>query len=249
MLNNPLRYIDPTGRFTDDAIRDYLQNLYGVEWQNYWDAWSADEAWWNFITTAQANDIFAQGPQLYMFAGTGEVELTGVGIVLTGESPKPHSIQSHEVNSFFLGAHGVRVSNLIRPMSAGGYEVVSTMPFYNYGPSTPYGSLKSSVSLQYHQVTEGEAIANYLWHTATLAAIVWGGARLVGVPPKFAKIVGIAFPILKETANIFLDYTVSDYGTNTGDMRFYLVTDVGSLGPYTGGSTSTTLMWGREMWK
>ena len=249
VLNNPLRYTDPTGHFTDDAIKAYLQNVYGNEWQMYWDAWWADEAWWSFIATAQANDIFAQGTQLYMFVGTGEVELTGVGVVWTGETPKPRFVQSHVVNDFFLGSYGVRVSNLIRPMPAGGYELVSTMPVHNYSTSSPYGALKSSVALQYHQVEEAEARANHALRTLGITAAVTGGTWALGATAAAALVAGAASPFLEIMAGEFLDYGLPDFGTSAGDMRFYLATDIGSMGPYRGGSTSTTLMWGRERWK
>jgi len=38
VLNNPLRYTDPTGHYTPEEIKKYLQDNY-EDWQSYWDAW------------------------------------------------------------------------------------------------------------------------------------------------------------------------------------------------------------------
>jgi len=60
VLNNPLRYTDPTGYFTDDAIKTYLQGIYGDAWEQYWKAWLADDAWMNLLHTAQGGDLLLE---------------------------------------------------------------------------------------------------------------------------------------------------------------------------------------------
>jgi len=44
-LDNPLRYTDPSGHYTNDEIQKYLQETYGADWQSYWEAWQADPYW------------------------------------------------------------------------------------------------------------------------------------------------------------------------------------------------------------
>ncbi|MEJ5312640.1 MAG: RHS repeat-associated core domain-containing protein, partial [Anaerolineae bacterium] len=39
VLNSPLRYTDPTGHFTDEAIQEYLRSQYGKYWFFYWQIW------------------------------------------------------------------------------------------------------------------------------------------------------------------------------------------------------------------
>ncbi len=58
--NNPLRFVDPTGYFTDDAIKAYLQGLYGDAWEQYWKAWQADDVWMNLLHAAQGGDALLE---------------------------------------------------------------------------------------------------------------------------------------------------------------------------------------------
>ena len=65
-LDNPLRYTDPSGHFTEEAIRDYLVELYGerkgllmlLEWQQ-------DTEWWKMLSSAQAGDYLYGTAQFY----------------------------------------------------------------------------------------------------------------------------------------------------------------------------------------
>jgi RHS repeat-associated protein len=94
-LNSPLRYMDPFGLFTDDAIITYLKGLYGDAWQYYWDLWNADANWMDLLHAAQAGDILAmmdkQGLYYYQFLGEGVDVLGGVvqsaGIVGSQTNP------------------------------------------------------------------------------------------------------------------------------------------------------------------
>jgi hypothetical protein len=87
VLNNPLRYTDPTGHFTDDAIRAYLQGLYGDAWEQYWNAWQADKGWWGLLGKAQGGDTLYRysfddtgrpSVDSYQFEGEGQTLLTGL---------------------------------------------------------------------------------------------------------------------------------------------------------------------------
>ena len=244
-LNNPCRFTDRTGFFTEDAIEAYLRGLHGDDWINYWQAWKADDAWWSFITSAHANDIFAQGSHLWMFTGQDEKQLTGVGIVWPGEPPKPRFVGSFKVDEFFHGDYGMRVSNLIRPLTDGGYQLITTKPFVYHNSVGQYGTQETSVSLQYHVVGGGEALVNHAGRTMMITGLVAGGGLALGNPLGVSLGTGFLAGATDWVASEALDFWLPDYGTQEGDMRFYLTVNVGAVGMYRGGTATVTLAWGR----
>ncbi len=56
VLNNPLRYTDPTGHYEEDEIQRYLQDTYGDHWLSYWNAWYSDRVFWAMLRTARNGD-------------------------------------------------------------------------------------------------------------------------------------------------------------------------------------------------
>ncbi len=82
VLNNPLRYTDPTGMFEQSAIEAYLQSLYPDNWQDILKRWMQDEAWWSALLTAGAGDVLASinNGTLHFarFEGEGQKKVTGV---------------------------------------------------------------------------------------------------------------------------------------------------------------------------
>jgi hypothetical protein len=86
-LNNPLRYIDPTGHFEDDALKAYLQDLYGEEWESYWNNWTKDDAWMQLLHAAESGDMLSRitaSPagmaqiEQFSFIGLGNTRLDAV---------------------------------------------------------------------------------------------------------------------------------------------------------------------------
>ena len=92
-LNNPVAYIDPTGHFTEQAIYNYLLELYEDKAQSILDTWKADKDWWAMLSEAQAGDVlyggfadYTPGPLflqpgrgfLLQFLGSGVDKLEGV---------------------------------------------------------------------------------------------------------------------------------------------------------------------------
>jgi RHS repeat-associated protein len=79
VLNSPLVYVDPTGHFEDDAIKDYLRQKYGDGWLEIWETWTADEDWMNMLHAAEGGDVLAYlsagDPVYFRFAGEGQVLL------------------------------------------------------------------------------------------------------------------------------------------------------------------------------
>ena len=56
--NNPLRYADPSGHFTEEAIRQYLLEYYGDEELalRTLQLWKQDQEWWEMIRLAEGGD-------------------------------------------------------------------------------------------------------------------------------------------------------------------------------------------------
>ena len=77
-MNNPIRYIDPSGHFLTETIQSFIQQHYAIE--NVYDVlqeWMANKAWWNLLRAAQGGDILAMMDQnnkltYYQFDGKGE---------------------------------------------------------------------------------------------------------------------------------------------------------------------------------
>ncbi len=86
VLNNPVRFIDPTGMFEQQAIEEYLQSLNADNWQETLQLWMADEQWWTALLAAQAGDMLtALDPEGNMrfakFEGEGQTHLSGLTLV------------------------------------------------------------------------------------------------------------------------------------------------------------------------
>jgi RHS repeat-associated protein len=85
-LNNPLRYTDPTGHFSEEAIYDYILNHECAASVHCADdmvlQWSQNGAWWLMLLTASANDVLygmiQGGPGMFTFMGAGMQRLDGI---------------------------------------------------------------------------------------------------------------------------------------------------------------------------
>jgi len=58
VLNNPLKYTDPTGYFSNEQIEQYLRKHYGDDkWKMYWDAWESDYLFFSMLAVAEFGDV------------------------------------------------------------------------------------------------------------------------------------------------------------------------------------------------
>jgi hypothetical protein len=87
VYNNSLRFTDPTGHFTEQAIKDYLIGKYGEKLgMTIYNEWQDDAAWWSIMRTAHSGDILlttysmgaADHPAYFSFSGEGESSLFGI---------------------------------------------------------------------------------------------------------------------------------------------------------------------------
>ncbi len=91
VLNRPLNFSDPTGHFSEDAIRGYLwEYCAGDEscFTETFNQWRGDEEWWSMLRNAVEGDIlfgayglytsYGEGSFSFMFIGNGDSLLTGI---------------------------------------------------------------------------------------------------------------------------------------------------------------------------
>ncbi|MFZ2486869.1 MAG: hypothetical protein WAZ19_02005, partial [Anaerolineae bacterium] len=88
MLNNPVRYTDPTGMFTEDAIWTYIldHECSGSTecTSKMYSQWQSSTQWWNALLSASANDLlmtvnpFEESMGFFTFQGEGQTLLTGM---------------------------------------------------------------------------------------------------------------------------------------------------------------------------
>jgi len=86
VYNNPLRFSDPSGYFSEEEIQQYLRSSYKDNWYSYWLAWRSDQLFWEMLLMADYGDVLyapttqSLGPGLFKrgegtFAFVGEHEL------------------------------------------------------------------------------------------------------------------------------------------------------------------------------
>ena len=85
-LNNPLRYSDPTGHFSEEVIYEYLLNHEcggsPICADDTMESWSHNKDWWDQLLNAQAGDIliYTDTPHMLLyltFTGEGRERLDG----------------------------------------------------------------------------------------------------------------------------------------------------------------------------
>jgi RHS repeat-associated protein len=93
-LNNPLRFLDPSGHFSVEAIEAHVSGICGG-WGDCIDdtlrMWQADEEWWGMLLAAEAGDILygtydfwggsPAGSFFYKFLGAGRDRLDGIEFI------------------------------------------------------------------------------------------------------------------------------------------------------------------------
>ena len=184
VLNNPVRYTDPTGMFSTDEIEQYLRDHYGDMWQNYWDAWQADPLWWWVLSEAQGGDILsvldtsgqtwqlsfeAYGSGFGLFAfGSNEEHLLhwwqGTGYMELYRSPGETSRGQYATGQK-LTYPGLGVGDTAGLLSVGALAGDAWSPIYDYSAGVPtFTGEWNHISTKYEVTrwTPGSALARGL---------------------------------------------------------------------------------------
>jgi len=180
--NNPQRYTDPTGHFTDDAIKAYLQGTYSDKWQDYWNTWLADQEWMNLLHDAEGGDVLTRASwsngtlslnHVYL-AGKGQDLLSGAYELdnLSQNAKQLSSISLADVYSApYQGMAAFRFAN------AAGIEVIASI-----------GNIGVFLKTMTREDIRAQSFADWVAITAIgqgispLIGLILGGAKALGSP-------------------------------------------------------------------
>nr|MBA3532410.1 hypothetical protein [Ardenticatenales bacterium] len=101
VLNNPLKYTDPTGHFTEEAISQYLIDTYGDKAGEIWAEWYNNKEWWDMLLAAEGDDTLILQVRdqtfTYTFQGSGQDSLTGIAFAEGRVSDKYKSLTMEDI--------------------------------------------------------------------------------------------------------------------------------------------------------
>lgn len=114
-LNNPLKYTDPSGHFTEEAIQNHIWDICGISWTCFDTTlanWQSDNGFWNMLRAAQAGDyIFGENCILRCegfeatFLGKGDTMLTGIRFSQLSCNNKPCTNPQWKTRTGFKLSH------------------------------------------------------------------------------------------------------------------------------------------------
>lgn len=163
MLNNPLRYVDPTGYWSDDQIKSYLQKTFGDVWEDYYDAWKSDSIFWGMLLEAENGDVLTAPTEklpggyfqatddgsftftafgevgLEQFQGKGPYILSGPDHFYTTPGFNPAQ-QTESVLGGTIFSQPVYDYSSGRPVNTGMMRVVTISPGGNWHPELGSGT-------------------------------------------------------------------------------------------------------------
>jgi hypothetical protein len=131
VLNNPIRYTDPTGHFTESAINQYVRDYCNYERacnQLVLNQWQSDAVWWGMLRDAEAGDVLYGHVDNYLgntaytatFGGNSNTLLTGVMVNGTGTGvPETMTLLNIQASFHQSGTKGLDLTKSI--VSWGGF--------------------------------------------------------------------------------------------------------------------------------
>jgi len=145
--NNPIMFTDPSGHFTEDAIKTYLKDTYGDDWENVWNSWLLDEQWMNTLYGAQAGDTLSHvwydldgNEQInhYLIEGESDQVLNGLS-----------GTDSPDLNSIYGDSAGIGGIGVVRYDDELGFMEIGSVGniYYNIHKTTVGESIGYAVLL------------------------------------------------------------------------------------------------------
>jgi RHS repeat-associated protein len=115
--NNPVRYTDPTGHFSEDEIIEHLKYKHGSKWEKFLKAWKSDALFWRMLLKAEIGDTLLSpttelpmGRFVASDKGSFSIEAEGLGLeVYQGYGPyvliRKNNIAYHSPEYEFSNDH------------------------------------------------------------------------------------------------------------------------------------------------
>jgi len=202
-LGNPLKYTDPLGMFTEEAIKTYLQATYD-DWEAVWEQWQADGSWMAALYAAQAGDVLTlmheTGLRYYQLMGQGEDVLEGV-------------MESSDIvgSKTWSGAdlRSIRIETL--PGSAN-YRV-GVFRREGNGLNAPY--LNPSLQTYFDTVSEMESLLIMTWYAWPIGVLTFAAPWTVA-PRLVAATAGVAAGVFGPAA------LANRMGNKEGDQKLFI---------------------------
>ena len=225
--NNPLRYTDPSGHYSEEEIQQHLQNTYGENWQSYWNAWQADPYWMWILEQAQDNyalQIVDTGQLVQFSHKDGSFAING-GKLHEYQGRGAYALYDDSMelvkDTVWVG-YGLETGTFGRLFSIGtsptGYAGGYFQPMYDYSGEKPS-------FLQWRYITIDFSCKGHLFAgdnlpgavTLGYEAVKWAGEKLG---------VSLAYPPLEAALLTLSVLTVVDNLTvNTADQVSYQYVD------------------------
>jgi len=211
VLGNPLRYTDPLGLFTDEAIKAYLQATY-EDWEAVWEQWQADESWMALLHAAQAGDILTlmheTGLRYFQFTGQGEDVLEGI------------MESSDIVGSKTWSGSDLRTIQ-VHTLSGSNYYRIGVFRRGGNGLIAPY--LNPDLQIYLHTVSEMESLLITIWFAWPIGVLTFAAPWTVA-NRLVVTVVGTGAGVLGPAALLKLT------GNKEGDQKLFIQLAVS--GPY-----------------
>jgi RHS repeat-associated protein len=162
VYNNPVKYIDPTGYFTEDEIKDYLKHTYGDVWEQYLKAWQSDDIFWQMLLHAELGDYLGAPTTLL---GLGHFYACE-GQAFCFESENGYGLEAYQGKGpYTLIRNGILEDTGSTPYTGGEVYTPGTgAPPYWAQPQYDYSSGIPVYTGFWRVVTYGDPKSDPTWH-------------------------------------------------------------------------------------
>lgn len=208
--NNPIKYFDPTGHFTEEAIWDYIYgscNGSASCASDMMSQWKSDQEWWEMLLAAEAGDILVGGSSLdhgvfYTFAGQGRDVLEGI----FWSDPYGEPV-SDDYRNYYAGG-GDRSGLTLNDFCCSGFEDRRWDGFIRWNDGMPALHVRSDAYFQQEITSDG---VRYWLSRAWNAVGFFGGLAIPGgsVQKGFGLLGVVATPSIDA---FWLDMNGMQYG-------------------------------------
>ncbi len=226
--NSPVVYIDPTGHFTEKAIREYIEGVCNGHSDCVDDMladWKADKDWWKMMLAAQAGDVLYGA--ITIESSTTKGSTTAFGFTFQGEGIDLLSGISPIENA--QGAGGITLDDIQHGHGKSvGYDVaLKWMGIYrkSNSPKDAFPYTRPGYEPTFIGTPDDET------RRMTKEAFIVGGALACGIEGiEGAVVCGIIMANIEDIYYDYLDIEKDDFQVNVGPISFNMQMERGNSG-------------------